>query len=681
MDNQNQIQDQEFDLDEILNEFHASEEDADFRQEPEKQPDDPLNTAAVQDPEEAPEAADAEPDAEEAEEVTGDTVSLGDIQEAIHQSEQAEETPDSEAQESDQIPAAESASQDPEVREEVPPVQPPLVFNPKARLRELKRKLIAGPEKRYYELSEMGLGKLQMAILLNILIVVLCASITTLHVMDLVPQNRMRFLIFSQVLAMLVSALLGSNQLLDGVTDLFKGRFSVSTMMMLTFLVCCIDAVFCLKNLRVPCCGAFSLEMTMALLARYQRRNTEMAQMDTLRKAVRLRGIVRQPDYFDGSDGLLRTEGRLEDFWNNYALPTGPEKGQCVYAFFSFLACIAIGIFAYLMHGADMGIQVLATSMLVAVPASFFVALSRPAAILERRLHMVGTVLCGWKGVKGLCGKAVFPISDPDLFPVGSTKLNGVKFYSSRVPDQIVAYLGSLMSLSQGSLVAIFNQLMANRGVVGYPVTHFQSYPSGGIGGEIGGESVLIGSSAFLQEMGVEIPEGTMVNQAVYGAIDGELCAVVAISYAKMRSASAGLVTLCGNRKLTTVLTGGDFIMTENFLRSKFGVNTRRLAFPDQQTRRTLCGKSPSPEAPALAISTREELISYGYAVTGAKSLRTACRLGMALHIVGGILGMIIMLALAYLGASELMIPSNVLLYQLVWMIPGLLITEWTRNV
>jgi hypothetical protein len=42
---------------------------------------------------------------------------------------------------------------------------------------------------------------------------------------------------------------------------------------------------------------------------------------------------------------------------------------------------------------------------------------------------------------------------------------------------------------------------------------------------------------------------------------------------------------------------------------------------------------------------------------------------------------MLIMLALAYLGAREELNPIRVLLYQVVWMIPGLLITEWTRTV
>ena len=42
---------------------------------------------------------------------------------------------------------------------------------------------------------------------------------------------------------------------------------------------------------------------------------------------------------------------------------------------------------------------------------------------------------------------------------------------------------------------------------------------------------------------------------------------------------------------------------------------------------------------------------------------------------------MLIMLALAYLGSTELLTPTHVLLYQLVWLVPGMLITEWTRTV
>ena len=582
-----------------------------------------------------------------------------------------------------QLPAEEAVTKviEPafEVEEEFIPS--PVLFTTRSRLKELKKELVAGPEKRYYELSEVGTGKLQMALLLNIAVVLICAAVTTMFALNMVPENRLRLVIFSQVLAMLVSALLGSHLMVDAMADLLKGRFTANALLTITFAVCLVDAIFCLMQLRIPCCAAFSLEMTMALWARLQKRNTELAQLDTMRKAVRLNALVKVEDYYEGKDGILQKDGEVSDFMDIYQKPATPEIIQNVYAALSLVVCIAIAVFTGILHGVPMAIQIFSTSLLVAVPASFFVSFTRPMAILETRLHMVGTVLCGWAGVRDLVGKAVFPVKDQDLFPQGSIKLNGVKFYGNRNPDEVVAYTTSVISACGGALVPVFQQLLKNRGGTQLTVSTFRSYGDGGIGGEIRGEPVLLGTLNFLQDMGVEIPEGTMVNQAVYAAIDGQLCAVYAISYAKMRSAAAGLVTLSSYRKMTVVKLPGDFMLTENFLRSKFNIKSRRVVFPQREDGLLLSRFQPDPNEPVLALTTRNELVSAAYAVTGARALRQSARLGVAIHLIGGILGLVIMLALGYLGSTQLLTPTNVLLYQLIWAVPGLLVTEWTRVV
>lgn len=681
---------QDFDLEDILKEFgdhpESEEPSEPAGQMPELRFDDPET-------EEEP-AASAEAEAEPAEPLESEVSAEEPVEQPLSDTldfgpEQTPEAPEvtdeptivvdlsEELPKEDPKPAvAEPAF---EVEEEFIPA--PIVFTPRSRLKELKKQLVAGPERRYYELSEMGIGKLQAALLVNVLVVLICAGVTALFALNLVPENRIKLVVFSQVLAMLISTLLGSSLMLDSLGDLLKGRFTVNTLLTLTFAACLIDSVFCLKELRVPCCAAFSLEMTMAMWARLQKHNTEMAQMDTMRKAVRLHGIVRVENYYEGKDGLLRKEGEVSDFMDTYQKMPAPEVVQSVYAVLSLLVCIGISVFAGMLHGLSMGVQILSTSLLVAVPASFFVSISRPMAILETRLHMVGTVLCGWEGVKDLCGKAVFPISDLDLFPQGSTKLNGVKFYGQRNPDEVVSYTTSVIHAAGGGLVPVFDQLLKSRSGQLYSVHSFRNYGDGGIGGEVEGLPVLVGTMSFLQDMGVEIPEGTMVSQAVYAAVDGELCAVYAISYAKMRSAAAGLVTLCGYRKLKPLKLSGDFMMTESFLRSKFNVKTSRIAFPDRDTCQKLQQHPIDPDEPVLALTTREELVSVAYAITGARTLRQATKLGVIIHLIGGTLGLLIMLVLGYLGSTQLLTPANILLYQLIWAVPGLLVTEWARIV
>lgn len=574
---------------------------------------------------------------------------------------------------------AEETEEEPEPISVTPPV--PIVFNPKEKLRELKRKLVAGPERRYYELSEVGVGKVQMAMFLCLIVIVVCGGAALLYAMDMVPENRQRLMVFGQVLAMLLGALLGSSQLVDGVTTLLKGKFTANTLLAITFLACCADSVFCLQELRVPICAAFTLEVFMSLWATYHDRTTEMGMMDTLRKAIRLTGVVRCEDYFEGQSAMVRGEGQIEDFMDNYDRISGPQRVQNIYALIALLLSIVIAVAAGLLHGLSMGVQIFSTTLLVAMPASFFIALSRPMAVLERRLHEVGTVLCGWKGVTGLAAKCLYPLNDHDMFPVGSVKMNGVKFYGDRDPETVIAYAAALMHANGGGLAPIFDHLLATRNGVRFSAQNLHFYGNGGIGGEINGDPVLMGSLEFLKEMGVEIPEGTMVKQAVYVSVDGDLCGLFAITYNRVRHAAAGMATLCSSRRIRPVVLAKDFLLTPAFLKETFGLRPKRTAFPSRAECAALENKKAPEGAEALALTTKDGLSSVAYAITGARALFTACRLGLVVHIIGGLLGLLIMAALAVLGATELLTPLHILLYQLVWIIPGFIVTMWTRAI
>ena len=226
----------------------------------------------------------------------------------------------------------------------------------------------------------------------------------------------------------------------------------------------------------------------------------------------------------------------------------------------------------------------------------------------------------------------------------------------------------------------MFNQVLESRNGRHYDVENLRAYP-GGLGGEVCGEPVLVGLLPFLRDMGVEVPEGIRVNQAVCIAIDGELCGLFAVTYEKTKYAAVGLTALCADRRIKSVLTNGDFMLTESFLRAKFGINPKRLTVPDHQTCRQLREKQLPEEAPALLMTTRDGLAPFACGTVGARALYTASILGVALHMTGGILGLAAMAVLTVLGRTDLLTPMNMFLYQLVWLIPGLLITEWTRAV
>lgn len=563
--------------------------------------------------------------------------------------------------------------------EYIPPQ--PIAFPARNSSREIKRKLILGPEKRYYELTEKGLGGLQASMFFCLLIVLVSAASTVMFAQGLIPDNRLRLMIFVQVLSVLVSGLLGSFQLIQGVADLCKGRFSLNTLLVVTFLVCLADGAFCLLQERIPCCAAFSLEVLLSLWASYNNRHAQLGQMDVLRKANRLYGVTTKADAYEDSNVVLRTSAEVEHFMDNYDQITKPQKRQNTYALIALVFSLGIGVFAGLTRDWYMGLQMAAVSLLAAVPATSFIATTRPFAILQRRLHRLGSVLCGWQGVEQLCGKLVFPVQGEDLFPMGSTRMNGVKFFGSRPTDMVMAYATAVIVAEGSGLAPVFTQVLDSRNGRHYDAEQVRRYDGGGIGGLVLDEPVLVGSIAFLQDMGVEIPEGIQVSQAVCVAIDGELCGVFAISYEKTRSATAGLSTLSSYRKLNPVLVAGEFMLPESFIRTKFGIKSKRLQFPGEEIRQQLRALTPDEDAQTAMIATMDGLAPLAYGVTGARALRSACNFGVVLNMIGGILGMAVVLVLMILGFMQLLTPVNMFLYQLVWVIPGLLATEWTRSI
>ena len=633
------------------------------------------------------------------EEVTGDTIRLDKIQKAVSDGMKKELSDTAvfkpvriEEEPEDEIPAAPAEEPDvepfseewePEYEEPMGdyPIPEPIVFRPKSRLKELRAKLVAGPEQRYYCLTELGLGKLQLSMVLNLIVFFLSAGFTAMYAWGLVSPERLRLLVFIQFLGMLLSALLGCYRLMEGIGDLLRLRFTANTLLVITFVVCCVDGVLCLQELRIPVSAAFSLEMTMAMWAAYDRRSAEIGMMDTLRRATTLDSVVCVPDFYEGRPGFRTGRGEVEHFMDHYDAPSAPEKVLNWYALATLIVSAAAGVLAGVRHGFSAGVQLCAAALLVGMPATAFISVIRPMAILEKRLHKLGTVLCGWQGVKAVSRQAAYPLDDGDLFPVGAAKLNGVKFYGDRDPDQVVAYATALIKANGGALVGLFSQLLDSRNGYYYTVEHLNTYAGGGIGGEIGDDAVLVGTLEFMQDMGVDMGQGTRVSQAVYAAIDGELCGVFAVSYQKAKSSAAGLRTLCGYRGLTPVVACEDFMLTESFVQGKFGIRTRRMAFPDREARRELAQREPEDTDTVVALTTKEGLAPKAFAVTGARVLKSALQAGVVIHMVGGILGLLMMAALAYVGVENILTPSNILLYELLCMVPGLLVTEWTRSI
>lgn len=627
--------------------------------------------------------------ADVADEVTADTIRLDKIKDAVAQAPEMEQItqtfePVAEEPQPEEEPAAEPFSEEWEPDYDQPgqefPEQKAIPFENKDRLRRMRRDIVAGPEQRYYSLLEKGTGKLKLLLLLNTLLFLLQAATTVMYAVGLVPDNRLKLLVFAQLFGLMLSGLMGSGAMIDGFFDVLHLRFSANTLLLVTFIASMVDNIVCLGQQRVSMAAVFVLETSMALWAILQQRNTELAQMDTLRRASRLDSVVRVKDYHQGKDGFCTGQGEIGHFMDTYQQPTGTDRVLRWYALAVFVVSIGLLILGGVRHSWADGVQLCVAALLMGVPATAFILRSRPEALLTNRLHKLGSVLCGWQGVKAVGRKGIFPIEDADLFPAGAIKLGGTKFFGTLDPDQVVGYATAVVKAGGGALVGLFSQLLDSRNGYYFTVENFKRYPAG-IGGQIGAYQVIVGTRRCMEEMGVDMSKAPKISQAVFAAVDGQLSGVFALSYHKHKATSSALQSLCSYRGLEPTVLSEDFMLNESFMEKKFGVNTKRIRFPAREEFLQMLLHQPQQTDTVVALTIREGLASKAFAVTGARMLKSSLHTGLVVHMIGGILGLLITAALAVVGITGILTPTNVLLYELVWMVPGLLISEWTRSI
>ncbi len=583
----------------------------------------------------------------------------------------------------DAMPEAEEGAEpysdewEPEYEQPIGSYTPPIAFKP-SRLRQLRAQLVAGPERRYFELTELGFGKLQATILLTFLIFLLAGATTLLYELGYVGPQRLKLLVFVQLFSLLLAGFLGSYRLMEGLQDLLRLRFSLNTLLCISFAVCGLDGILCLGSQRISCCALFCLQMLMAQIAAHQKRSTQLLQTDTLRKASDVQSVVRCEGYMEEKPGFLTGPDRVADFMDSCDAPAGPERLLATCGLVAFIASLGLGVYGYLRGGLSVGVQVMAGALLLSMPATAFLSYCTPARILGKRLYKMGTVLCNWRGCKAAAGEAVFPLESEDIFPQGQTKFNGVKFFGNSDPDMVVAYAASLVEADGSGLTPLFIKLMQARACRRRPVADLHAY-EGGVTALVDGDPVSLGDLDFMRRMDVKIPGDTRIPHAVYISINGVISGVFAITYNCSKSSAAGLRTLCGDTTLEPVLVSNDFALTEELLCKKFSGDMERMLRPERDMRLGMAQVAAPEDAALVALITRGGLSQRAFAVTGGRALHKVARTSALIHILGGGLGLAAALVLTWVGGIHVLTPGNLLIYWLLWMIPGWLSTQSIR--
>lgn len=535
---------------------------------------------------------------------------------------------------------------------------------------EKERKLIeeikelAPPSAReQFELCRKGLGLRHLRIFL-LTIPVLVNLFLLLYY-----EQGWRFLPFVEklgvvlpLLLLLLSCVLAYDVFLTAIHDLAHLRVGTNT---LTCVAVCLSVYLAVAHTQNYCAAASFL-----LLAQLRGLHSQhLSRFYTLRTVCSFdspMGIFDAPKLLQDADSLFRDKGDLPDFLEKSEQGNRPLRIVRIY---STVLLFLIPILSYLLS-LSVGVSPIEAALLLflcAVPFGMALTYVQPFASIAKRLAGVKGALCGWYGAKLFGGKHTIVLSDEDLFPKKNITSNGMKLYGAHKAPRIIASALAALKIVDSPLVDLFENLLQTQYGKHLPVSQYRIYDDGGIGMEIVGDVVLVGSLSFLRSMGVHMPAGTRVRQAVYVSVNGELAGIFALKYKPGASTRAGLRDVLANRNFSVVLATRDFLISPELIAAKYELPTDSLRFPEYSERLRLAEISPEQSERQGALIAKDSFGSFAVTVAAGRTLRLSTLVCLALNLFAGILGLLLCCVLLAWNSVSVLSPFHIAAFQLLW--------------
>ncbi len=475
---------------------------------------------------------------------------------------------------------------------------------------------------------------------------------------------------------------LGIDVLIRGFEDMLGFMPGAET---LVFISC---AASVLDGFNMLLTGRFSNGLPMALIsvisligAMSARKSYYMALCDSLRAskaASTTYGVTADYESMEGRHILKKVTGTSDGFYHKLV---APDPGERFYDEIAPLLVIVSFVLAFLstVGKGRAGDFAHSFSLLTAVAAAFpaTVLFALPFKFAASILKKSGGAVAGSEGARDIFYTDGALITDLDLFPTGSVTLSGLSIIEGMNGTKVMADTASLIISSDSGLRKVFEELQRSYNLTRRRVDEFACYDGGGIGGIIDGERVLVGTGAFMNLMGIRVPEKLNTVNTFFTAINGELAGAFSLNYIPANSVQSALVSLLGTRT-NLLMAVRDFNVTPNTVKQKFKVSMDGVEYLPVDTAYELSQNTLSPGVGVSAVLCRGGLGPFAEVITRGRLLKLITELNTWVTAIGTAIGMAVMFFLCWTGAFAAATVDNIFIFMSV---VGLAVYIMSRGV
>ena len=463
----------------------------------------------------------------------------------------------------------------------------------------------------------------------------------------------------------------------NGVMSAFRRRPGAETLAVLSCLLTSIDAVLTgvtdFAGAHMPLCLISSLSLVGISMA-------NLFSCRGLRKALRVPAIGLNAYAVSGETGLNKGQITLlkslrsskgfvrraeeaapdEELYRKISVPM-----MILALFFTLIIAIVKKNYTDLAF-------ILSAVFCPAVPISALLCFALPFFTGSVRIFSSGAGIAGWSGLCDIGQSKNLIVTDRDLFPEGTVKLESVRIFADAKPERIISYAGSMLTASGCGVASCFNDLMEKNGCSIRKIENFETLPGGGMKGIIDSSVILCGSSDLMQLMNVRVPFRLVDRTSVLLAVDGILYGIFNMKYTADPKVRKALVNLMRSNR-HPIFALRDFNATPEMLRGCFDVATDGYDFPPYVERFKMSEAMPSEDSKVAAVVCREGLGPLTHMADTGRSMYVTIRLNMLLTVLCALLGMLIAF-IRLVGVGSIGV-GFLFWYMILWLIPVLILS------
>lgn len=280
-------------------------------------------------------------------------------------------------------------------------------------------------------------------------------------------------------------------------------------------------------------------------------------------------------------------------------------------------------------------------------------------------------VMLGYQSVDDFYDTNSVLVNAEKLFPEGSIKLSGIKVFSNTKIDEALLETASLTHHAGSIMQLLFNDVIAGKEEILYPIENFSYEESMGLCGWINNKRVLFGNRELMTSHNIEgIPTKTKeaeyagaFQEAMYLSISGNLAAMFIVDI-KADNDVRYWVKQLYKRKICLIIKSVDSCLSLKKLSDLFGIPEEMMRIIPKKLHEDFDAETKKAVRLSASMACSGKFTSLAQLIIGTKVVHSASIIGIIFQAVsillGFGLGMLLIMSKAfdynYMSASALII-------------------------